>query len=241
MNIEIKRIYVLCVSVCFIVFSVGLFYCSLIDVKSVVGQTKITDNQISAIELIEKVRQTYSAFNFYRSKGMNVYYRKGFGDLESKFRKIEIEYISPSELKAKVISDDKTTLLTSNKNITKLFVDDIKKVEYDDLLWGLGSSKLGDGRYFEVGKILVLGNRGKGRFSGFEDFTSWQILSGEDIEGYSCYKIEGTANFDALIKKTFWVDKASFIIRQVEHFSPMRKIPDGYFKTVETYTDIEKK
>ena len=196
-------------------------------------------NVSEASEILQKVENRYYAFTFYKAAAQNTYSRKGFGDETSVKREIEIEYSTPSQIKAEMRDGTDTKILISKDNITSLSVDGKKKKDYDDVYWGLTSTEFGDGAFFEVGKILVAKEYGQGEISAIRHLQNPVILGEDVIDGSLCYKIQGTLSIDELAKITYWIDKESFLIRQYERVFLAKKIPGGYFKTIETYTDIE--
>jgi hypothetical protein len=189
--------------------------------------------------ILDKTSLRYYSLSFYKSDIQNVYSQKGFDGEITEKREFESEYVSPSKLTIKIKSEKDTKILISKDNQTDLFVNGEKKDEYDDIYLGLFSLNFGKGRFFEIERSLIKKERVRGVFSIFDDIKNLQLIGEEEIQGIQCYKIQGQIKIDELAKETYWIDKESFLIRQFEYFSPARKIPGGYYKTVETYTDIE--
>jgi len=196
-------------------------------------------NLSDAEEVLRQLENRYYAFTFYKAKAQNIYSRKGFGEETSVKRELEIEYTSPSKIKVQMSDGKNTKTLTSRDNIAFLSIDGEKKKDYDDVYWGLTSSEFGDGVFFEVGKILILKERGQGELSSIRNLENPLILGEETIDEKACYKIQGSVKEDNLAKITYWIDKETFVIRQYERLLLAKKVPNGYFKTIETYTDIE--
>src|SRR5688572_4037475 len=53
----------------------------------------------NADEILRRVENRYYALSTYKTEGQNVYSKKGFGEVTSVKREIEIEYSSPSQIK----------------------------------------------------------------------------------------------------------------------------------------------
>jgi hypothetical protein len=191
--------------------------------------------------ILQKLENRYYAFTFYKAKAENIYSRKGFSEETSIKREIGIEYSSPSQIRAEMRDGKDTKILISKDNITTLWVDGKEKKNYEDVYWGLTSAEFGDGVFFEIGRLLVTKEYGKGEIISIRNLVNPEIIGEEVIDERVCYKIQGTFKTDDLAKVTYWIDKESFLIRQYERLLSAKKIPNGYYKTVETYTDIEAK
>ncbi len=205
--------------------------------QQLVADTK--NNIFDANSILQQVVSRYYVFTFYKASAKNVYSVKLYKDETQIENEIKIEYSSPSQITVETKEGKNTKSLTSKNKTTDFFIDGEKKESYDDVYWGLTSTVFGKGMFFQVGKILILKERGNGQISVFQNLVDPQFIGEESIDGYACYKIQGNPEINELAKETYWIDKESFLIRQYEHFDPARKIPNGYFKTVETYTDIE--
>jgi outer membrane lipoprotein-sorting protein len=189
--------------------------------------------------ILDRTSIKYNSIGFYKSKTTNVYSKKGFEDEIVEKKKYQSTYTLPSNIEIKMEDEKNIKTLISENGKSELFINSEEKEKYDDVYWGLTTFEFGNGPFFKIEKILILKERGKGKISIFENLINPQLLGEEEIEGISCYKIQGQTKTDELAKETYWIDKELFLIRQYEYFSPTRKIPDGYFKTVETYSDIE--
>lgn len=203
-------------------------------------QKQVINSEKTTIEdIIEKTENTYSEFVYYKANAHNIYSIKGFQDEISESREIKLEYNAFSKVKAEVKTDNSLKILISNDNKTKLIISGETQRNYSDVYWGLSSIEFGNGDFFEVGKILILKERNKEPDSVFQNLINIKMLGEEEINKRICYKVQGTFETDRLIKQTYWIDKESFLIIQFERLIITEKIPGGYFKTVETYTDIE--
>lgn len=237
----------------YLIGAVGLLLCNLACYKSAGKDIKSykllasDQKQIKQFEnpnvkdIIRKTEDTYSKFVFYKANARNIYSTRAFNDETRERREVKIEYNIFSTIRAEVKTDNDLKVLTSNRIDTELLINGKNKGNFSDVYWGLTDIKLGDGNFFEVAIILVLKERNKQQNSVFQNLIDINITGEEEIDGKGCYKIQGTFKNDRLIKQTYWIDKESFHILQFERLIVTEKIPNGYSKTVETYTDIEAK
>lgn len=230
------------VGVILVIFLVGCFYISSSRFSEAQLLSKAEAELPSstmdtwARSVVERVKDRYAGLSSFRAKGTNWYTRKGFGNELTNERQIKIDYSSPSEIRVELNEGENFKVLRSTDSGAILDVNQGEKIlTYDDIYWGLTSIEFGDGSFFEVGKLLVLKERGRGNISSLDNLVAPRIVGEETVKGKLCYKLQAGVKSNDQTLLTYWIEKDSSLIVRFENFSPARKIEGGFFRTLEEY------
>lgn len=204
------------------------------------SNTKITQVDNSAREILQNVTQVYDNINSYKSEGYNEYTSQILGEDEDTVSfNFNIKYESPSKMDLEWNFKGENFKFISEDNYSYILVDGEKEIDFKDGLGILGAARRTKGGGFEVGSILLNRANNNGLLPQFENLKELELLKEESVEGNTCYVIRGKGKYDDLTSHTYWIDKNSYVIRQFESVQKSESRDDTVFKVLERYDEIK--
>lgn len=205
------------------------------------GTATIPYEKTNATELLQRVSQRYSSLTYYKTNGKNEYNSELFEKKELNQFDFKLEYQHPSQIRIDWQENKKKKTFLSSNNTISLLENEKNEGNFSDVEWGLQIAASGNGQSrFEVGKILISKEKSpKALLSFFVILKEAQIISEEELDGNLCYVVQGEIEGDSLTNITYWIDKESLLIKKYERLVLAKKVPSGFFKTVETYSSVQ--